>query len=108
MANTYAILGQVAPATTSLSVLYSSTGQSVVSTIVVCNLSTALQTFRLTCSTSTSPGNANYLWRDQPVPVADTFSASITLTMGAADVIKVSPDSTGTVLAFSAFGAKVT
>lgn len=107
MATTYKVLGQVAPASTALSVLYSSTGQSVVSTIVVCNLSTAMRTFRLTASTSTSPGSANYLWRDQAVPVGDSFVASVTITMGALDVIKVAPSSTGTVLAFSAFGATV-
>lgn len=107
MATTYKILGQLAPASTTLTTLYTSTGQSIVSSVVVCNLSTAARTFRFVCSTSTSIVNANYLWRDVTVPFKDSFTASLTITMAAADVIKVSPGSTGTVLAFSLFGATV-
>ena len=111
MANAYKILAQAAPATTAATEFYTapSATEAVISSIVVCNLSTAAQTFRVAVSTSTGAVvSQNYLYYDTPLPVNDTFVASIAMTMAASDQMTVQTGSTGPVVAYSLFGAEIT
>lgn len=110
MATTYKILGQIAPASTAVTDLYTvPTGtQVVVSTITVCNLSTAAQSFRLATTTGGAPASADWVYYNLSVPTADTFAASLAVTLDAADKIKVQSGSTGTVFAYQVYGAEIT
>lgn len=110
MANAYKILGAAAPATTANSTLYTvpSVTEAVVSSLVVCNQSTASQTFRCAVTTGGAPSASNYLYYDLAVPSKDTFTASIAITLDASDKVFVQSGSTGTVLSYNLFGAEIT
>lgn len=110
MANAYKILGQSAPATTSETDLYTcpAATEAVISSIVVCNVSTAAQTFRVLVTDGSTTTTSNFLYYDTALPVNDTFVASIAMTLDASDKVVVASGSTGTVIAYSLFGAEIT
>ena len=108
MADTLKVLGQVAPAATTLTDLYTAPAgtQVVVSSIIVCNRGNSDTTFRV----AVVPGgasieNKHYLYYDTRIPAHDTLAAQIGITLGAQDVIRVQSD-TGEV-SFGAFGIEV-
>lgn len=110
MANAYKILASAAPATTAETTLYTvpAATESVVSSFVVCNQSTAAQTFRCAVNDGSTTAAADYIYYDLSVPSKDTFVASIAITMNASDKVYVQSGSTGTVLSYNLFGAEIT
>lgn len=108
MAQTLKVLGQAAPSATTETDLYtvpSSTTASV-SSVVVCNRSTAA-TFRISVSVDgAATANKDYLYYDVPIPANDTFVATIGVTLGDTDKIRVYASTAN--LSFSAFGAENT
>lgn len=106
MANVYKVLGQVAPAATSLTTLYTATAPSVASTIAVCNRSASSGTYRV----AVRPGaaaidNKHYLAYDTALPGNSTDCITIGLTVAAGDVVSVYASSGD--LSFSLFGSEV-
>ena len=110
MPNAYKILGQAAPASTAETDLYTcpAATEAVISSIVVCNVSTAAQTFSVLVTDGSTTTTQHFIYYDTPLPVNDTFVASIAMTLNASDKVIVASGSTGTRIAYSLFGAEIT
>lgn len=109
MAVAYKILGQTA-ANATYATLYTTPASTsaVISTIVICNVSSVTKTFRIgimsTAGTPTSP--QEFLAYDTPVPANDTIIMTLGITMQASRYIRVygSDNNVG----FTAFGSEIT
>ena len=110
MATTYKVLGQQAPGATTATDLYTVPGatQAVVSSIIVCNRSSsATATFRISASVAglaTAP--KEYIYYDLIIGQNDTFIATIGLTLGATDKIRIYASTAN--LSFTAVGSEIT
>jgi len=108
MPQTHKVLGQVAPAASSLTTLYTVPGstQAVCSTISVCNIG-VLATFRIAVRPAGATlANQHYLVYDAAVNANDSFYLTLGISLAATDVISVF-SSTNT-LSFSLFGVEIT
>ena len=107
MAQTIKVLAQASPAASTLTDIYTvpALTTTVVSSIVVCNLTAIDALFRIAIAVA---GAANedkqYIYDDVTVPGNDTFVATVGLTLGAGDVVRVYDTSDR--LAFSLFGTE--
>lgn len=109
MAQTLSILGQLAPAATTLSTLYTvpAATTAAVSTIVVSNTSSSADTFRIAIAVNGAADNIKqYIYRDIPIPGNNTFACTFGITMGAGDVMRCYSGSGN--CSFSVFGAQNT
>lgn len=109
MAETRKVLGQLAPAATTLSALYTVPGatQAVISTINVCETGGASALIRISVAVAgAADAIAQYLIRDATLQANQEAALTIGATLGAADVVRVY-SSTGNV-SFSAFGVELT
>lgn len=109
MAETLKVLGQSAPSATTLTDLYTvpSSTQTTVSTVYVCNHNATKIVFRIAIAVAGAADTAaQYLYRDSILPANSSFAATVGLTLGATDVIRVRTDTAN--VSFSAFGAEVT
>lgn len=109
MANAYKVLGQVAPAATTLTTLYTvpSATEAVISTIVVCNRSTSNRTYRLAVRPNGAAiSNEHYLAFDVTVGAGDSTTLTLGITADAGDVVSVFASTTD--LSFTAFGSEIT
>ncbi len=109
MAETYKVLGQVNPAATTLTALYTvpALTQAIVSTITIVNRSATATTFRLAVAVA---GAADSLMQycggyDTPIDGNAALSLTLGMTLGAGDVIRVYA-TLGT-LTFNAFGEEL-
>jgi len=109
MADQPKILGQSAPAATTLTDLYTVPGSTntVVSTVTICNTGSTDTTFRL----SVAPAGAadalsQYLYRDETVAANDTFVLTAGLTLQATDKLRCY--SANGNCSFVAFGIEIT
>jgi hypothetical protein len=110
MATTYKILGQVTPGTTAASTLYTvpSTTQVVVSSLVVCNLTTTARTYRLAIRPDGATlASSHYLAYDTTVAANDSTIMTIGATLDSTDVVTVQESAANT-LTFTVFGAELT
>jgi hypothetical protein len=108
MASTYKVLAQSAPsATTNTDVYTVGSGKSaVVSTITVCNRSTAAVTYRIAIRPlGATLANQHYVAFDATVPANDTISLTIGVTLAATDVVTVFASSAN--LSINLFGAEI-
>lgn len=108
MAQTLKLIGQSAPSATTETDLYTVPGATttVVSSLVICNRSTAT-TFRVyVADAGAVTANKMYLYYDTPIGANDTFIATIGITLEATDVLRVYAGSAN--LSFNAFGAENT
>ena len=108
MANTLKILGQTAT-TSSLATLYivGAGVQTTVSTLIACNTGNTPTTFSVSVALSgASDSIQQYLYYNVPINGNDTFAATIGLTLGQTDVIRV--QSGNGACSFSAFGIEKT
>jgi hypothetical protein len=111
MATYFKILGQAAPASNTLTTLYTSPASTntVISTITICNANT-ISAFPVRIAAIPS-GNTisqnNFIISDMQIPAADTVSLSIGITLAAGDFIQVSANNTN-LMSFSAFGSQIT
>lgn len=104
MTNTLKILGQTAN-TASLTTLYTvgSGVQSTVSTLVACNTGSTPTTFSVSVAISGATDTiSQYLYYGVPINGNDTFAATLGLTLGSTDVVRVK--SANGACSFSAFG----
>lgn len=105
MATTPKVLGQSAPAATTLTALYTvpALTNTTVSSITVCNTSATPTTFRISVAVGgAADAVSQYLFYDVTIAGNDSFVATVGLTLAATDVIRVY--ATLATLSFSAFG----
>jgi len=108
MATTYKVLGQVNPAATTATTLYTvpSATNTVVSTIVICNQAASAATFRIAVRPAGATLAAiHYVAYDVTVGASDSTALTLGLTLAATDVVTVY-GSTAT-LSFNAYGSEV-
>lgn len=99
------VLGQINPSATTATTLYTvpASREAVVSSISVCNLTSASATYRIAIRPAGAAiANLHYLAYDVTVGASDTTIITVGITLAATDVITVYA-STGNI-AFSAFG----
>lgn len=90
MANTYKVLGQVAPLATTDTDAYTvpSATQTVVSTVVIANRAATAGTYRLAVRPAGATiANEHYLAYDTPIAGNDSTTLTIGITLAATDVI---------------------
>jgi len=108
VASTYKVLGQSAPAATTLTTLYTvpSATETVVSTIAVCNRSGSAGTYRIAVRPAgASISNEHYVVFGATVAASDSILLTLGLTLSATDVISVYASSAD--MSFSAFGSEI-
>jgi glucose-6-phosphate dehydrogenase assembly protein OpcA len=108
MPTRYKVLGQVAPAATTDTTLYTVPAgkETVVSTIVVANRGASSFTFRIAVRPAgASLANQHYVAFDVTVAQSDSSTLTLGITLTATDVITVRASSAD--LTFSAFGSEM-
>ena len=106
--NTYKILGQNSPSTTTETVLYTvpAATSTVCSSISICNRGGTQTTFRVSISQGGgATANKDYLYYDVTLAGNDTFIATIGVTLAATDKVKVYASSAN--FSFSLYGSEV-
>ena len=109
MAVNYKVLGQAAPAATTDVTLYGCPAltQAVISTISVCNRSTATATFRIAVRPNGATiANQHYLVFDAALAANETVALTLGITLNENDVLTVRASTAN--VSFSAFGSEVT
>lgn len=92
MATTLKVLGQSKPAATTLTTAYTvpALTTTTVSTITVCNQSATATSFRISVAVAGAADTpSQYLYYDIAISGNDTFAATIGVTLGQNDVIRV-------------------
>ena len=107
MANTYKVLGQLSPAATTLTDLYTvpAATSAVCSTLTVCNRNGSTSFSVAVRAGGASISNEHYIIYDAYVNSFDTLFFTLGITLGAGDVISVYSDTA--VLSFSLFGTEI-
>ena len=107
MANTYKVLGQIEPAATTATTLYTvpSATQTVASTLVVANLGSAT-TFRVAVRPSGAElEDKHYIIYDNYINSSDSIFLTIGLSLNTTDVVTVYAGTAN--VAFNLFGTEV-
>ena len=107
MTQTLKVLGQSAPAATTLTDFYTVPGATTtsVSTISVANTSSSADTFRVSVAIGGAANNVKqYLYYDITIPGNNTFMATVGLSLGTGDVLRCYSGSGN--CSFQAFGAE--
>jgi len=108
MANTYKVLGQVAPSATTATTAYTcpSATQTVISTIVVCNRAASAGTYRISLRPNgATQANEHYLAYDVAIAANDSTALTLGITCDASDVITVYASSAN--MSFNIFGSEI-
>jgi hypothetical protein len=108
MANTYKVLGQVAPSATTATTAYTvpSATEAVLSTIVVCNRAASAGTYRIAIRPDGATlANTHYVAYDIAIAANDSTALTLGITVNAADVITVYASSAD--MTFSVFGSEI-
>ena len=107
MATAYKVLGQSSPSAATETTLYTVLATSAVaSSVIVCNRSSVLSTFRISIAVGggvTKP--EDYIYYDLPIGANDTFIATIGVTLATTDKVKVYSSNTN--LSFSLYGSEI-
>lgn len=109
MADTFKVLGQLNPSASSLTALYTAppAGTATVSSFVACNQGASSATFRMSVAVAAATDDAKqYVYYDLSVNAKDTFAATLGLTLGPGDVVRVYASSN--TMSFAVFGVEVT
>jgi hypothetical protein len=108
MATAYKVLGQVAPAATTGTALYTvpASTQTVISTISVCNRAATAGTFRIYLRPNDEAlADKHYLVYDAAIAANDSLFLTLGITADAADVLYVYASSAN--MSFQAFGSEI-
>jgi hypothetical protein len=108
MVETLKVLAQFAPAPGSMQDFYTvpPATSTAVSSIVICNQNGTDISFRISIAVAGEPDDSKqYIYYDLPMLANDTFTATIGITLGQNDVIRVQTDTAG--VSFSLFGDEV-
>jgi glucose-6-phosphate dehydrogenase assembly protein OpcA len=109
MATTYKVLGQVAPAATTDTTLYTvpSATQAVISTIVVANRAATAATYRIAIRPAGATlANEHYIAYDVSVGASDSTTLTFGITLAATDVVTIYASTADT--SFNVFGSEIT
>lgn len=109
MPESYKVLGQLNPAATTASTLYTvpNSTSTVVSTISICNQAASAGTFRIAIRPAGATLAAqHYIYFDSPIAANDGVAVTIGITLAATDIITVYASSAN--MSFSAFGSEIT
>lgn len=112
MADTYQVLGQLAPSSTTLSTVYTvpANTSTTISSIIVCNTSGASgasDKFRISVAPAGGSDNiTQYIYYDVVISKQDTFIATVGITLATTDVIRCY--STNGTCSFSLYGIQIT
>lgn len=109
MAQNYKVLGQIAPAATTATAIYTvpSATEAVVSSIAVCERGGSSATFRLAVRPDgASLANQHYLVYDASLAANDTIILTIGVTMDATDILEAYASSGD--MTFHAYGSEIT
>ena len=105
MAAIYKVLGQVNPAATTLTTLYTSPVSAVVSTLAICNQG-ATTTYRVLVSVAGAALNdKQYIVYENGVNANDSVFLTLGITLGATDIVKVYAGTAD--VSFNLFGSEV-
>jgi hypothetical protein len=108
MATTYKVLGQSNPAATTATTLYTvpAATNTVVSTIVIANLTSTAATFRIAIRVAGATlANSQYIAYDITVGASDSTALTLGVTLNATDIITVYGSTAN--LTFTAFGSEI-
>ena len=108
MANTYKVLGQIAPSATTATPIYTvpSATEVVISSVAVCNRAGTSATFRLSVRPDGATlANQHYLVYDAALDANDTIVLTLGITMDATDVLEAYASSGN--LSFHAYGSEI-
>ena len=108
MANTYKVLGQVAPSATTATTAYTvpSSTQAVLSTIVVCNRASSAGSYRIAIRPDgASLATSHYVAYDIAIAANDSTALTLGITLGDTDVVTVYASSAD--MTFSVFGSEI-
>jgi len=120
MANSYKILGQIAPTQNALTNVYvtGAAASAVVSTIYICNQSAANANVEVIVRPiNETLANKHYILRDQRIDAADTIILNLNITMNSSVILAANAEFlTGEInnqlsasnVSFSAFGSEIT
>lgn len=109
MATTLKVLSQTKPSAATLTDSYTvpAATTTVISSLVVCNQSAVATSFRISIAVTGLADTAKqYIYYDLPINGNDTFIATIGISLGAADVVRVY--NTLATLSFSFYGQENT
>lgn len=109
MTDTFKVLGQSAPAATTLTDIYTvgASTSAVVSSLVVANRSATATAFRVSVAPAgAGDATSQYLYYDIAIEGNDTFAATLGIGLATTDVVRVY--ATLATLTFSVFGVEVT
>ena len=107
MATTYKVLGQSKPSATTATTLYTcpSATQTVISSLTVCNQSTA-GTFRIAVRPNgASLSGEHYIAYDAPIGANSFISLTLGLTIDASDVVTIYASTAD--MSFNAYGSEI-
>jgi hypothetical protein len=108
MADTIKTLGQLSPAATTLTTLYTTPASTscTTSTLVVCNRAGTAGTFRISIAVAGAADNViQYLYYDQALDANATFAITIGMTLAAGTVVRAYASSAS--FSFNLFGIEV-
>jgi len=107
MADEIKVLGQQSPSPTTPTTLYTvpNLRSTTTSSLVICNRTGGAITFRVNVRVGgAATSNEQYLYYDQSLAAATTFSAVLGMTLAAGDIVEVYASATG--LSFNLFGVE--
>ena len=108
MATVYKVLGQLNPAATTATTLYTvpAATSTVISTLSICNPGSSATTFRVAIRPAGATLAAlHYINYDTALPANDTITATLGITLATSDIITVYAGSA--TVSFSAFGSEI-
>lgn len=109
MAQAYKVLGQANPLALTLTTLYTvpAATAAVVASVTVCNLDSVPITFDISVAVAGAADTTKqYLYYLVTVPVGDTFTATLGITLATTDVLRCYASTAN--VAFNAFGVEIT
>lgn len=102
----YKILGQVSPAASTETNLYTATIGTIGSSMIVCNRASTQTSFRVSVAQGgAATSNKDYIYYDLLIGGNDTFIATVGITLSAGDEVRVYTSSTS--LSFSLYGSEI-
>jgi hypothetical protein len=109
MANAYKVLGQIAPAATTATAIYTvpSATEAVVSSVTIAERGGSAATFRLAVRPDGATlSDEHYIAYDVAISANDTVILTLGITMDATDILQAYASSAD--LSFNAFGTEIT
>ena len=108
MATVYKVLGQLEPAATTETTLYTvpASTEAVCSTLSVCNRTTSAGTIRVRIKVNNeADADKQFICFDAPIAAKDTLLLTFGATLGAGDVVRAYASNADT--AFTLFGSEI-